>query len=239
MSSSNPTVTKAQGNWFVRFFSSTLGRKLLMSLTGIFLIAFLTVHLIGNLQLLFGDEGEAFNKYAQFMGHNELIQIVSKLNFFFIILHVIVSIVLTQANTAARPVRYQYSKASASSGWSSRNMMILGSLVFIFIVIHLQNFWYQSKFGSVPMVSYNGQEYQDLYTTVKFSFSEAWLVGLYVLAMIGLAFHLSHGFQSAFQTLGLNHKKYTPFIKTLGAAYSIIVPLLFATIPIVMFLQQL
>ncbi|MEO1654446.1 MAG: succinate dehydrogenase cytochrome b subunit, partial [Bacteroidota bacterium] len=134
----------------------------------------------------------------------------------------------------------QYSKPSANSGWSSRNMMVLGSLVFIFIAVHLVNFYGRSKFGEMPMVQYgNGEEIQNLYIVVKDNFARPWLVGLYVAAMIALAFHLSHGFQSAFQTMGLNHPKYSPAIKFLGKAYSILVPVGFALIPILMYLSTL
>lgn len=244
MSATTPSVGK-QKNWFMQFIYSSIGRKILMALTGLFLILFLTVHLVGNIQLLFGnvigsDGGEAFNKYAHFMGHNELVQIISKGNFFFIVLHIIVSIVLTVSNNQARPQRYQYSKPSANSGWSSRNMMILGSLVFIFIVVHLVNFYGRSKFGETPMVQYgNGEEIQNLYVVVQEAFSQLWLVALYVVSMIALAFHLSHGFQSAFQTIGLNHAKYSPAIKFLGKAYSILIPLGFALIPILMYLSTL
>lgn len=239
MSASNPNVTKGKKvNWFIQLLNSTIGRKIIMGLTGLFLILFLTVHLIGNLQLLIPDQGEAFNKYAQFMGHNELIQIVSIGNFTFIALHIILAIVLTGQNTQARPTRYKYSKPGANSTWSARNMMILGSLLLIFIVVHLVNFYYRSKFGLVPTVTYNGIEYQDLYTEVKFAFSQLWLVVLYVIAMIGLAFHLVHGFQSAFQTVGFNHIKYTGFIKTVGIVYSILVPTLFAVLPIYMYINQ-
>lgn len=239
MSSSTPTMTKKNKNWFVDFLTSTIGRKILMALTGLFLILFLTVHLIGNLQLLLGDEGEAFNKYSKFMGHNELIQIVSKLNFAFIILHVFVSIWLTGKNRSARPQQYAYSKPSSNSSFSSRNMMILGSIIFIFIVIHLVNFWGKAKFGHIDPVSYQGVEYEDLNKVVWAAFSDLWLVILYVVSMIVLAFHLTHGFQSAFQSLGLNHKKYTPFIKSLGMIYSIVVPTLFALIPILIYIQGL
>ncbi len=238
MSASTVPVPNKRKNWFMQFIYSSIGRKLLMALTGLFLILFLTVHLAGNLQLLAGDGGEAFNKYAKFMGHNELIQIVSFGNFFFITLHIIVSIVLTRSNTQARPKSYAYSKPGANASWSSRNMMILGSIVLIFLVIHLSNFWAKSKFGPVEMVTYDGVEgveYQDLYSIVQAKFSVGWLVALYVVSMLGLAFHLSHGFQSAFQTIGLNHVKYSPAIKLVGLIYCIVIPLGFAIIPLYMY----
>ncbi|HMJ68855.1 MAG TPA: succinate dehydrogenase cytochrome b subunit [Cyclobacteriaceae bacterium] len=221
--------------WIIDLFASTLGRKLLMSLTGIFLILFLVVHLIGNLQLLKADNGEAFNRYAEFMGHNALIQLIAKGNFTFIILHVVVSLILTVRNRRARgPEGYAVSTGK-SSIWSSRNMGILGTLVLIFLVIHLKDFWGESKFGSLNMRAYDEGEYADLYFQVAYWFQKGWYVALYVVCMGALAFHLWHGFASAFQTLGLRHQKYTPLINFVGKAFAVVVPALFAWIPIAMY----
>lgn len=230
------TITK---NWLVDMLTSTLGRKLIMALTGLFLILFLVVHLIGNLQLLKSDNGEAFNRYADFMGHNPLIQVISIGNFFFIVLHIITSILLTLKNKAARPVEYAYNKnIGKSSSWASRNMMLLGTIILIFLVVHLQAFWAQSKFGELSKTILDGKSIHDLYQSTKIAFAESWIVGLYVLSMIGLAFHLFHGFKSAFQTLGINHKKYNPLIHHVGVAFAVFVPAAYACIPVLMFLQQ-
>jgi succinate dehydrogenase / fumarate reductase cytochrome b subunit len=221
--------------WIIDLFASTLGRKLLMSLTGIFLILFLVVHLIGNLQLLKADNGEAFNRYAEFMGNNALIQLIAKGNFTFIILHVIVSLILTIRNRRSRgPEGYAVSSGK-SSIWSSRNMGILGTFVLIFLVIHLKDFWGESKFGSLRMQAYGENEYADLYFQVTYWFSKGWYVALYVFCMAALAFHLWHGFASAFQTLGLRHQKYTPLINFVGKTFAVVVPALFAWIPIAMY----
>ncbi|MDJ1504939.1 succinate dehydrogenase cytochrome b subunit [Xanthocytophaga agilis] len=226
-------------NWLVNALTSTIGRKVLMALSGLFLIIFLVVHLVGNLQLLKSDGGVAFNTYAKFMGHNPLIQTVSILNFAFILTHIFVSLFLTIRNRKARPQGYAY--VNNSSTWSSRNMGILGTIILVFLVVHLVNFWGRMKltdFGIGSYVEHDAtQDYLDLYTTTKAAFQEWWLVVLYVVSMIALAFHLSHGFQSAFRTLGVNHPKYTPFLKGLGLAFSIIVPAGFAIIPVYMFLQ--
>ena len=117
-------------------------------------------------------------------------------------------------------------------------MPLLGMILLIFLVIHLKDFWYVMKWGAIPMVSYDGVEYKDLFTIVNAAFAETWYVALYILCMIGLAFHLAHGFQSSFQTLGLNHPKYTPLIKFVGIAFSLIVPILFAAIPVIMYLNN-
>ena len=206
-----------------------------MSLTGLFLILFLAVHLIGNLQLITDPSGKAFNIYAHFMGTNAFIQVVAKGNFFFILLHIFTSILLTRKNRQARPVGYAKSGASTNSTWASRNMGALGTLILIFLVVHLKGFWYESKFGSLPTATYDGVEVGDLYAIVDAAYAEWWYMAFYVICMGILAFHLIHGFQSAFQTLGVNHKKYTPAIKFLGVVFAIVVPALFALIPIVMF----
>ncbi len=225
-------------SWFKQTLTSTLGKKLIMALTGLFLVIFLLVHLAGNLQLLKGDEGEAFNVYAKFMTTNGLIKAASYILYSTFLIHIIWSVILTFQNKDARgSERYVVTKSSPSVSWNSRNMGILGTIVLIFLIIHMRNFWYEMHWGDMPMATYGGEEYKDLYTVVKAAFSQWWYVALYSVAMIGLAFHLYHGFQSAFQTLGLRSNKYTPAIKTIGVAFSIIVPALFALIPIWMFLM--
>ena len=221
--------------WFNELIASTLGRKLLMALTGIFLITFLAVHLAGNLQLLKDDGGQAFNVYAEFMSTNPLIQTVSKVNFALIIIHIVWAILLTRQNKAARGVAYV--KPNKSSSIASRNMGILGTIIFIFLVIHLRHFYAEMHWGGIKTVMYGDSEVRDIYTVVAYWFSKPWYAGLYVVCMIGLAFHLWHGFSSAFQTLGLNHVKYNPVINFVGRAFAIIVPALFALIPIMMFLN--
>lgn len=223
-------------NWFSNFFSSTIGRKVVMALTGLFLILFLVVHLIGNLQLLKSDQGQSFNIYAQFMTSNPLIIVISYVNYAFILMHIIWSILLTRRNRAARgPQGYALNRNS--SHWTSRNMGILGTFIFIFLVIHLRSFWYEMHWGGIPTATYEGAEYKNLYAVVDAAYSDIWFVLLYVVSMTLLAFHLFHGFGSAFQTLGLNHVKYNPAIRFVGVAFAIIVPALFALIPIYMYLD--
>jgi len=220
--------------WFLDLFTSSLGRKVLMSLTGLFLTAFLAVHLAGNLQLLKDDGGRSFNIYAEFMGTNPVIQFISKANFTLILIHIVWAILLSRKNRLARgPVGYAI--APKKSAWTSRNMGILGTLVLIFLVVHIRHFYAEVHFGSVPTQMYEGKEVKDLYGEVVRWFKVDWYVGLYVFCMAALAFHLWHGFVSAFQTLGLNHMKYNPVINFVGKAFAIIVPALFAWIPISMF----
>ncbi|MBD8487239.1 succinate dehydrogenase cytochrome b subunit [Echinicola sp. CAU 1574] len=226
-------------SWVTKTFSSTLGRKLLMALTGLFLILFLIGHVSGNMLLFKDDGGQAFNEYAKFMTTNPAVKILSYLTYISIIGHVIFAIMLSVRNKKARPVNYAEAKSGTNSSWNSRNMGILGTIVLIFIVVHLQNFWAQMHWGAIPTVTYESGEYKDLYAVVNLAFSNIGLVALYVVAMAFLAFHLNHGFASAFQTLGLNHKKYTPAIQFIGSAFSIIVPAMFASMPIFIYFSSL
>jgi succinate dehydrogenase / fumarate reductase cytochrome b subunit len=222
--------------WFTNFFSSSIGRKVVMALTGLFLILFLVVHLIGNLQLLHDDQGQAFNVYAYTMTHNPFIKVVSYVNYAFILIHVIWAIALSRRNRAARGAQ-GYAISKNSSTWSSRNMGILGTIILIFLVIHLKGFWYEMHWGDLNSQTYDGKPYRDLFAVVDFAYSNVYYVLVYVVSMGFLAFHLYHGFGSAFQTLGLNHVKYNRLIKVAGVAFSIIVPALFALIPVWMYLD--
>jgi succinate dehydrogenase / fumarate reductase cytochrome b subunit len=222
-------------NWFIRFLTSSVGKKLLMALTGLFLILFLVVHLAGNLQLLRADGGKSFNLYAEFMSTNVLIQTISKLNFTFILLHVLLSLYLTIQNRRARGSQRYAVTSGKNSIWASRNMGILGTLVLVFLVVHLRHFYWEVHFGAIPTLEYDGKEVRNLAAVVDYWFSKDWYVALYVFCMGALGFHLWHGFVSAFQTFGLNHPKYNGLIGFVGKAFAVIVPALFAYIPLAMY----
>ena len=225
-------------SWFTQTLSSGIGKKVLMALTGLFLILFLVIHLAGNLQLIFDESGQAFNIYATNMANNPLIKIVSYGNFAFILIHVILGFTLTMKNKKARGVQYHTTPKDSQSSWASKNMALMGTITLIFIIVHLQGIWYEFKTGlDVSMVTYDGIAYKNVFLIVQSVFLDPLYAGFYIVCMIFLAFHLSHGFSSAFQSLGLNHKKYTPFISKLGLLYSIAVPFGFAIIPIIMFLR--
>ncbi|MEQ9442608.1 MAG: succinate dehydrogenase cytochrome b subunit [Cyclobacteriaceae bacterium] len=226
-------------SWFTQALNSTIGKKVVMSLTGLFLISFLIVHASGNSLLFRNDGGEAFNLYAQFMTTNPLITVASIILYSGIVLHVIYALIISMKNKRARPIGYAVAKPEQNSTWKSRNMGILGTIVLIFLVIHMRSFWFEMRFGEIPTVDIGGAEVKDLYTIVSAAFTQWWYVLIYVLAMIGLGFHLAHGFWSAFQTLGLQHKKYSPFIKSVGLIFAIVVPLLFAAMPVYLFIKSL
>ena len=208
-----------------------------MSLTGLFLIVFLIVHLLGNFQLLANDGGVSFNGYAHFMTTNPLIQSASWGLYFFILLHAFLGLVIWWKNRAAKGSTYAVG-SNANVTWASKNMALLGTLVLAFLFIHMGDFWFKMKWtDQLAMVNVSGLDVpvKDLYSQVSYTFSNPWMVIAYLIGLATLAFHLWHGFQSAFQSLGLNHKKYTPIIKALGKIFSIVVPLAFAYIPLYYF----
>lgn len=261
---------------------SSLAKKYWMALTGLFLCLFLAGHLAGNLQLIFGDALQ-FNQYALFMTTNPAVKLLSYVTYISIVFHAIDGILLTIQNKKARPIAYVKTNPSANSAFASRNMAILGSLILIFIITHMVNFWAVMHFdenmplqtlmidvggqkqefylttdgGYMPklqvdqkaIVIKNRTEFYDANANVKlkdgykdlhkitFAYFQDAKYGLiatimYVIAMIVLSFHLLHGFASAFQSLGANNVKYNGIIRGFGKGFAILVPLLFAIIPV-------
>ena len=218
-----------------------------MALTGLFLCLFLAGHLVGNLQLFIpGEAGkEAFNAYAYFMTSNPAVKVLSYLTYAAIVFHAIDGIVLTLRNRKARPVKYAMEDGKSNASWSSRNMGVLGTVLLVFIAVHLQNFWYQMHFGHIPTYSLaDGSSVKDLHAIVYAFFGPKnsmvlASLALYVIAQAAVGFHLWHGFKSAFQSLGLSHPKYTPIAVGAGQLFSVVVATLFAAIPIYIYLTQL
>jgi succinate dehydrogenase / fumarate reductase cytochrome b subunit len=250
---------------FKQTFNSSLGKKLIMALTGLFLCTFLIVHLGGNLLLFKNDDGFGFNLYANFLTHFPPIEVVAYLLYLCIIVHSLYALILTVKNRRARPVGYAVvNKAPAT--WQSKNMGLLGTVLLLFIVIHMGDFWYKYKFtNTVAFKEYrtdlatnittssaytpaspdfehsvsteNNVEIvrvKDLHARVTETFSCLWYVIIYVIAMIAVSFHLLHGFQSAFRTLGWVHRKYTPIVEFVGTwLFAVIIPVGFAAMPLV------
>jgi succinate dehydrogenase / fumarate reductase cytochrome b subunit len=212
------------------FLQSSIGKKLVMGITGLFLITFLVVHVGCNSCIFVNDGGVLFNKVAHFMAHNILIRIMEVVLFAGIFIHMIQALILTIHNNKARPVKYAVADGKSNSKWYSRSMGILGSLLLIFFVVHWANFWIPTKISV-----FKGTEH-DTFAHMKEVFANPIFVLIYMVGVVSLCYHLLHGFPSAFQTLGLNHRKYTPLIKKAGAIFSIVVCLLFAAMPITMYL---
>jgi succinate dehydrogenase / fumarate reductase cytochrome b subunit len=221
-------------NWLSRFLTSSLGQKVIMSLTGIFLILFLIVHMSGNLQLLADDGGRSFNIYAAFMSENPFIRVISIGLYAGILLHSIQGITLAIANRKAKGGKYAHGKVAGAT-WASKNMALLGILIFAFLCLHMGDFWVKMRFtDQLTMVTYPGHEeaVQDIYSRVNIAFQNILVVIVYLVGVFALAVHLVHGFQSAFQTLGIAHKKYTPLINTIGWIYTIAICAGFAIMPL-------
>jgi succinate dehydrogenase / fumarate reductase cytochrome b subunit len=212
-------------------FKSSLGKKLVMGITGLFLISFLMVHCFLNSLIFLNDGGETFNLGAEFMAKNWLIRAMEIVLFGGLLWHIIQAAILTRENKKARPVAYAASNPSANSKWYSRSMGLLGTILLIFLIIHLRHFWVVSRFTDEIT---SGRE--TLFNEMKEVFSQLWVVILYCLAMVSLGYHLLHGFKSAFQTLGWNHVKYNSMIEKTGVIISIVLPVLFAAMPIAIYM---
>ena len=212
-----------------QLFTSSIGKKITMAFTGIFLILFLIVHAGINSSIFLNDGGETFNTVAHFMSHNWIMRFLEIGLIVGIIVHAIQGIILWRQNAAARPVGYAVTKASKNSTWYSRSMGLLGTLVLIFLIIHFSHFYVGTK-----VALYSGDQPHNLYEEMKLVFSSPLIVAFYLFSLVALFWHLVHGFQSAFQTFGLNHKRYTPIIKAAGWIYTIIIITAFALMPILM-----
>lgn len=226
-------------NW-KQMFTSSVGKKLVMGLTGIFLISFLIVH-VGINACVFADlpifdsneNGLMFNKAAHFMGSTVLIRIMEIGLFAGIILHIVQGYMLEAQNKAARSVGYAVNLGNKGSKWYSRSMALLGTLILLFLVVHLAHFWVKARIThTLTPITLNGVEMHDMFAEMKAVFSMGWVVIVYSLGCISLAYHLAHGFQSAFRTLGVANKKYTTLLTNLGYGFSILVPALFILMPV-------
>ncbi|TLU50995.1 MAG: succinate dehydrogenase cytochrome b subunit [Chlorobium sp.] len=210
------------------FLFSSITKKVLMALAGLFLVTFLCVHLGINLMLLKGDGGRSFTEAATFMGTNQLIKVFEIVLFAGFLLHIIFGILVSFQNRAARPIAYACGNSSETS-FFSKYMFHTGIIVFIFLVLHFIDF-YLIKVGVVAPPA--GIASHDFYHRTLLLFSTPWYSILYIICFAFLGIHLNHAIQSGFQTLGLNHSKYTDAIKFIGSAYSVFIAVGFSVIPI-------
>ena len=214
-----------------------------MAVTGLFLISFLLVHMGVNACIFKDafdptDNGDMFNRAADFMGKTVLIRIMEVVLFAGFIVHIMQGFSLELQNRGKRKQGYAVPMGNRGSKWYSRSMGLLGTILAIFLILHWWHFWIPSRFTHAgleqPILLSNGRISHDMFNLMTITFSEWWVVIVYVLACISLAYHLLHGFQSAFRTLGLSNTRYIKLISAIGVAYSIIVPLIFALMPISM-----
>ncbi|WP_152266886.1 succinate dehydrogenase cytochrome b subunit [Agriterribacter humi] len=225
-----------------QLFTSSVGKKFVMALTGVSLIAFLVVHVGINACIWANDDGAMFNKAAHFMGATVVIRILEVGLFIGIILHIVQGLILEVQNRSRRSIGYQVPLGNRGSKWYSRSMGLLGTLILLFLIMHIYHFWTPSRLGGIGNIhelgitSYDGKEYHNLYGEMLIVFQSLAVVTLYVLACISLAYHLMHGFNSAFRTLGLHNQRYVRIVHAAGTAFSIIVPLAFAMMPVSVYL---
>ncbi|WP_313375930.1 succinate dehydrogenase cytochrome b subunit [Chishuiella sp.] len=215
---------------------NTLTRKILMASTGLFLSFFLLIHFLGNTQL-FLDEQTAqhnFNAYSHFLSGNALIKVVSYVLYLSIIAHAVYALIITIQNKKSSG-KYKKDNRGRASKWYKRNMGILGTIILLFLVMHFQNFWYVYKFGDIGLDPAGNK---DLYTVVVTAFQQLWIVIVYVIAMIALFYHLIHGLSSGIRTLGLFHPKYVRWVAFFGIAYSVIICVGFALMPIYIYITH-
>jgi len=231
-------------------FSSSIGRKLLMSITGLFLIIFLLVHLALNsfllLDGLFGfEEGQMFNAGAHFMATNPLIKIMEPILALGFIVHIMYSIGLTIQNMRARGnSKYASGTKTQDVEWSSKNMLVLGTFVLSFLAVHIANFYVKIKFTGDPLLETEAEfpfmgvmaHGENAYALVNAAFNCWSIVLVYVIGCIALAFHLSHGFWSAFQTIGWNNKIWLKRLQTASKVIAWIIALGFIVIAVGQFL---
>jgi succinate dehydrogenase / fumarate reductase, cytochrome b subunit len=212
-------------NAFYTFINSSVGKKLIMSLTGIFLCLFLIEHLVGNLLLLKSDGGEAFNAYAHFMGGNPIVRTMEIGLLAIILIHILNGTRVWWKNRQSRDKKYGVYKLSENTTLESRLIALSASLVFLFLVVHMKSFWVPARF--------TGEH--DLAALVYEAFRQPFYVLFYLVALFILSYHLHHGFQSAFQTLGLRAKKYYGIIDFVAILFWLVIPIGFAIIPLYIF----
>jgi succinate dehydrogenase / fumarate reductase, cytochrome b subunit len=213
-------------------FTSSVGKKWVMALTGLFLIIFLVVHVSINACIWAMDGGAMFNAAAHFMGSTVVIRILEIGLMAGFLVHIIQGLMLVFQNRSKRKIGYAVAMGNKGSKWYSRSMGLLGTLILIFLVIHLTQFWIPNRNSQGWLL---GEEL-NMYERMKMIFQNEWVVIVYVLGCISLAWHLLHGFQSAFRTLGVSNKRYLALLNAAGIGFSIIVPLAFAMMPVSFYL---
>ncbi|MDH7605430.1 MAG: succinate dehydrogenase cytochrome b subunit [Melioribacter sp.] len=211
--------------WFLNALNSSIGKKILMAVTGVCLMLFLIIHLINNLSLFGGPQ--IFNTVVKNLDTiKPLVRVIEVILLLIFVFHIYDGIRLWYENKKARPVKYKINASSENTNIFSRTMIWSGSIIFIFLIIHLKTFWIAFNFGHPLALSHN------YYQILVEAFSNPVYSLFYVIAMILLGFHLMHGFQSAFQTFGWNNRKYFPIIQKLGLIYTLIMVIGFSSIPI-------
>jgi succinate dehydrogenase / fumarate reductase, cytochrome b subunit len=215
---------------------TSVGRKLLVGASGLFLIIFLVVHLGVNLTLFAG--ADTYNSVAHWMGTNPAVLALRPVLAIGLLIHVLVSLYLGLTNLRARPQGYALRDNGAGSTWASRHMVILGGVILLFLAVHLSSLSIRLAFGSPPVTEVAGVHMHDAYALVMAQFGVWWYAALYAAAIVLLGLHLSHGFQSAVQTMGLSNQRWRRRWVTIGNAYALIIAAGFVSLPVFFFIQS-
>ena len=214
-------------------------RKSIMAATGLFLCIFLIVHLSANCILLLPEEvaREMYNSYSTTLRESPLIKIVAYLLYLSIILHVVYALLITIRNRNAKPSKYAVNHFKENSSWTSQNMGLIGTVILLFIVVHLANFWARIKLGIGESPGFDASGNVDVYEVTYSLFQNIYYVVFYTLLMIPLGLHLHHGLKSGFKTLGFHHKKGLRVLAKVSLIYAIIMAVGFGIIPFVVYLK--
>ncbi|PWL39776.1 succinate dehydrogenase [Flagellimonas aquimarina] len=205
---------------------SSIARKVVMALSGLFLVTFLVLHVTINLASVISPE--FFNEASHFMGYNPLVQyLMQPILIAGVIVHFVMGFVLELQNRAARDINYSKFKGSANSSWVSRNMIYSGLVILAFLGLHFYDFWIHEM--TYKYIEMNPEDPTRYYAETVEKFAPFWRTVIYVVSFVLLSLHLWHGFASSFQSMGVNNK-YTPTIKTFTKIFAVVVPLAFAFI---------
>ncbi|MDR1708076.1 MAG: succinate dehydrogenase cytochrome b subunit [Prevotella sp.] len=212
----------------VKIKSSSIERKLIMSISGLFLIIFLTLHLFINLTSLISRE--AYEAACRFMDENIFIQIMVPVLALGFVIHILMGIILTIQNRKARPIGYTV-KSKTQISWASKNMLALGLIVLGLLVLHLSHFW-----AKMQLQHFLGNEGENPYDLVKTLFSNGWYVAMYIIWIVALCYHITHGFWSMFQSMGVTNRKWIPRLKKIAVIYSHTIMVGYILIPVYFYL---
>lgn len=219
-------------------YGTTIAKKILMALSGLFLVVFVIIHMAGNLQFVFGT-AEAFNTYSHTLTVTlrPLVNAIRAVLVLAFLVHIWNGIRIALENRRARPVKYRKTASAGAPSKktvSSTTMIYTGLILLVFLVIHLKTF----ALGTHSTVMVNGVAMTDLYSAVSEVFSSPVYAFGYIAVMLLLGFHLRHGFWSAFQSLGTNHPKYSGIIYTIGIIIAVVVAFGFLAVPVKVYFMQ-
>lgn len=211
---------------------SSIGRKVVMSVSGLFLIFFLLFHGTMNLVAVFSKSG--YDLITEFLGTNAVVQFMVQVLALGVIIHIVYACILTLQNRKARG-NDRYDKTGRSDvQWAAKNMFVLGLIIFIGIALHLTHFW-----DKMQLKEWMGHEPANGFELIQYYFSNIWYVVMYLVWFVAIWFHLTHGFWSSFQTLGWSNAIWYKRLHVIGVVFATIICLMFAFTAIAFYLQSI